>query len=81
MHFLIPKNQINTVTQGFYTGWYQYCFIVIDADGEIRQSRIYKIQERQGRKNVFNFIVTILETALKSSPIVTHTKAGEQSNG
>lgn len=74
----IRAGKTNAVTQGFYTDGYLYRFMVIDADGEIGRSPIYEIQERRGLKTVFNFIVTILETALKSSPTVTPTKAGEQ---
>lgn len=52
--------------------------MTIDADGEIQQSSIYDINGKLDRKTVFNFVVTILETALKSSPTVTPTKAGKQ---
>lgn len=52
--------------------------MAIDAEGEIEKSPIYDITGPQHRKTVFNFIVTILETALKSSPTVKPTKAGEQ---
>ena len=50
----------------------------IDADGEIWESQVYDIRERLAKTTVFNFIVTILETALKCSPTVIRTKAGEQ---
>lgn len=36
--------------------------------------------EQQGGKTIFKFVVTILETALKRSPTVTSTKAGEHSD-
>lgn len=36
--------------------------------------------ERRGGKVIFNIVVTMLETALKCSPTVTLTKAGEQSD-
>lgn len=52
--------------------------MAIDVDGEIEESPIYNIRSRHDKNTVFNFIVTILETALKSSPTVTPTKAGEQ---
>lgn len=52
--------------------------MAINADGEIKQSQVYDISERRGRKTVFNFIATVLETALKCSPTLTPTKAGEQ---
>lgn len=74
----IKAKKTNAVTQGFYTDGYRYCFMAVDADGEIGESPVYDIRERQGRKTVFNFVVTILETALKCSPTVTPTRAGEQ---
>ena len=74
----IRAGKTNTVVQGFYTNGYLYCFMAIDADGEIEESPIYNIRLQRDRKTVFNFMVTILETALKSSPTVTPTKAGEQ---
>lgn len=49
--------------------------MAIDADGEIEKSPVYDIMERRGGKTIFNFVVAILETALKCSPTVT---AGEQ---
>ena len=74
----IRAGKTDTVAQGFYTDGYIYCFMAIDADGEIERSPIYDISLLHGRKTVFNFVVTILETALKSSPTVTPTKAGKQ---
>lgn len=74
----IRAGKTDTVAQGFYTDGYLYCFMAIDTDGEIDQSPIYNINGKHDRKTVFNFIVSILETALKSSPTVTPTKAGEQ---
>ena len=68
----------NTVTQGFYTDGYQYCFMAINADGVVESSPIYDVMNREGGKTIFNFIVTILESAMKSSPIVTPTKSAEQ---
>lgn len=46
--------------------------------GRFWESQVYNIKEQSAKKTVFNFIVTILETALKYSPTVTRTKAGEQ---
>lgn len=74
----IRTGKTNTVTQGFYTNGYLYRFMFINADGEIGDSLIYNIREQGNLKTVFNFIVTILETALKSSPTVTAPTSGEQ---
>ncbi len=45
---------------------------------EIESSAIYNVLNPEGGKTIFNLIVTILESAIKSTPIVTPTKAGEQ---
>ena len=74
----IRAGKTNTIVQGFYTDGYRYCFMAMDAEGEIEKSPIYDISGQQDRKTVFNFIVIILEIALKSSPTVTPTKAGQQ---
>lgn len=74
----IRVGKINAVTQGFYTDGYMYRFMAINAKEEIQESPIYNIDGRQDRKTVFNFIVTILDTPLKSFPTVTPTKTGKQ---
>lgn len=57
---------------------YRYCFIAIDGNGEVESSATYSVLNPEGGKTIFNFIVTILEAAMKSSPTVTPTKAAEQ---
>ena len=74
----IRAGKTNAVTQGFYTDGYRYCFMAINADGQVESSLPYDVRHPEGGKTVFNFIVTILESAMKCSPTVTPTKAAEQ---
>ena len=74
----IRAGKTNIIAQSFYTDGYWYCFMAVDVDGKIERSPIYDISSQQDRKTVFNFIITILEAALKSSPTVTPAKADEQ---
>lgn len=74
----IRAGKINSVTQGFYTHGFRYCFMAIDVDGQVQSSASYDVLAPQGGKTIFNFIVTILESAMDCSPTVTLTKATEQ---
>jgi len=73
----IRAGKTNTVTQGFYTDGYRYCFMAINTDGKVESSMPYEVLSPEGGKTIFNFIVTILESAMKCSPTVTPTKAAE----
>jgi hypothetical protein len=68
----------NTAIQGFYSDGYRYCFMSINAEGVVEVSHQFDVLSPEGCKTIFNFIVTILESAMKSSPNVTPTKAVEQ---
>jgi hypothetical protein len=68
----------NCTVQGFFTDGNMYRFMSISNDGEVMASDIYFIERPGHKKTVFNFIVTILESALKSTPTVTPTKPGLQ---
>jgi len=68
----------NTTIQGFYTDGYLYRFMSIDNEGVVEESPHYSIMSPQGGKTIFNFIVTILESAMKSSPNVSPTKDAEK---
>ena len=74
----IRAGETNVVTQGFYTDGYRYCFMAINADGQVESSVPYNVLNPEGGKTIFNFIVTILESAVKCPPTVTPTKAAEQ---
>jgi hypothetical protein len=64
--------KINAVIQGFYTDGYRYCFMSINTEGVIEASRHFYIPG--DTKTIFNFIIAILESAIKSSPNVSPTK-------
>ena len=74
----IKAGKTNVATQGFYTDGYRYCFMAINADGQVESSTIYEVMTSEGGKTIFNFIVAILESAMKCSPTVKPTKASEQ---
>lgn len=74
----IRAGETNTITQGFYTDGYRYSFMAINADGEVDSSKVYHVINAAGGKTVFNFIVSILESAVRCAPTVTPIKAAEQ---
>ena len=74
----------NCIVQGFFTDGNMYRFMSISNDGEVMASDIYFVNRPKHMKTVFNFIMTILESALESAlkrtPTVTPTKPGLQSD-
>lgn len=52
--------------------------MAITSDRKIKESQIYDIKRQSNKKSVFNFVITILEIAIKSSLTITPTKAGKQ---
>lgn len=67
----------NIVTQGFYSDGTRFTFIHITTDGIIRQSTIFDITRERDLKAVFNFIIIMMETAMKSIPDASPTKPGQ----
>lgn len=74
----IDARKINVVTQDFYTDDFRYCFMTINLEGEIEASKCYDVGILEDGKFVFNFIVTMLKTAMRSSSTVTPTKGVER---
>lgn len=74
----IKAGKTNAVSQGFYTDGYRYCFMAIKTDGNVEQSDLYNVRSSEGLKSIFNFIIAILESAIRSSPTVSPIKAAEQ---
>jgi hypothetical protein len=72
----LRMRKTNVVTQGFYSDGSRFAFICITADGTIELSSIFDIKLEKGLKAVFNFIVTMMVTAMKSTPNATPTKPG-----
>lgn len=52
--------------------------MAINPDGQVESSVSYDVTNRKGTKTILNFIVTILETAMRSSPSVSPTKPAAQ---
>jgi hypothetical protein len=74
----LRAGKTNIITQGFYSDGSQFAFICITADGSIKRSPIFEIGWEDDLKIVFNFIITMMETAMKSTPNATPTKPGQQ---
>lgn len=84
----IKARKTNHVIQGFYSDGSQFRFICIKGDGKIEQSPLFTISFSSRETNkpmvfrerdlqmVFSFIVTMIDTAMKSTPNVTPTKPG-----
>jgi hypothetical protein len=73
----LRARKTNIITRGFYSDGTRFAFICITADGIIEQSAIFNINLARDLKIVFNFIVSMMETAMKSSPNATPTKPGQ----
>jgi len=73
----VRAKKTNLITQGFYSDGARFAFICITADGIIQESAIFNIDHVWDLKMVFNFIVTMMETAMKSTPNATPTKPGQ----
>lgn len=73
----LRAKKTNIITQGFYSDGSRFAFIRITADGTIERSSIFNIDFEGDLKISFNFIVTMMETAMKSTPNVTPAKPGQ----
>jgi hypothetical protein len=73
----LRAKKTNIITQGFYSDGARFAFIYITADGIIEKSAIFDINLARDLKIVFNFIVTMMETAMKRTPNATPTKPGQ----
>ena len=71
-------NEINSITQGFYSDGLRFSFVHITEDGIVKSSEIFDVRVPKGLKYIFSFIVSMMETAMKSTPITTPTKPGLQ---
>jgi hypothetical protein len=73
----LRAKKTNIITQGFYSDGRRFAFICITADGIIQKSAIFEINFARDLKMVFNFIASMMESALKSTPNTTPTKPGQ----
>ncbi|KAF8542562.1 hypothetical protein BDD12DRAFT_676264, partial [Trichophaea hybrida] len=76
MHRLRLQNRrTNNHVQGFYSDGDRYSFLAITNNGEILESAIYDCALLKDHLNtVFNWIVSVLVTSVKSSPTTFPTK-------
>lgn len=63
---------------GFYSNSQRFAFVYITKDGTIKISKTFDIRLPGVLKYVFSFIISIIETAMKSMPTTTLTKPGLQ---
>lgn len=66
------------VVQGFYTDGRQYTFMSIGNDGGVHSSSALAVMNDARRKTIFNSIVRMLDTAMKSTPSASPTKPAEK---
>lgn len=71
-------NKINSMTQGFYSDGLRFAFVHIAEDGIVKSSGIFDVRAPKGLKYIFSFIVSMMETAMKSTPTTTPIKPGLQ---
>lgn len=71
-------NKINSITQGFYSDGLRFGFVHITEDGIVKISGTFDVRLPGGLKYIFSFIVSMMETAMKSTPTTTPTKPGLQ---
>ena len=69
----LQAGKTNVVTQGFWSDGFRYTSMSINNSGTVEQSRCFDIMSDDGLKTIFNFIVSILETSMKSTPNATPT--------
>lgn len=61
-------NKINSMTQGFYIDGLRFAFVHITEDDIFKSSEIFDVRAPKGLKYIFSFIVSMMETAMKSMP-------------
>jgi hypothetical protein len=66
--------EINATVQGFCSDGFQYCFLSVDGAGVVYNSRMYDTNVPGGLQTIYNWMVTMLETATRPSPTTTPLK-------
>ena len=75
MHQLRKQNKKpNAVVQGFYSDGWLYEFMAIDTNGVVLSSDIVNCQSTRDYDLIFSWIVALLYSAAKSSPMTSPTK-------
>lgn len=70
----INAEKQNCMVRGCYTDGERYVFMRIDHEGRVAMSNVYDIRGQEQRKVVFNYIVAVLETAVRTSPTTSPAK-------
>ena len=74
----LRAKKTNITTQDFYSNSIRFAFICNTADRIIKRSLVFDTNSVSQLKLVFSFIITIIETAIKSTPNALPTKPGKQ---
>jgi len=75
----IQANKKNVMAQGFYSDGENYRFLCIRNNGTVMRSAPYDVTVHpKYLKTVFNFLLSMLSTAAKSSPNTSPTKPGTE---
>ena len=69
-------DKVNHCVQGFFSDGTVYCFMAINNEGMIVSSKYYTIESGKELRTVFNWIVSLMATSVKSSPSTSPTKPG-----
>lgn len=64
----IEASKENSVVQGFVTDGSEYQFISIDSRGLVRMSERLRIMNEANRKTIYNWIITMMDTAIRRTP-------------
>jgi len=69
-------DKINHCVQGFFSDGENYGFMAINNEGMVVKSRYYNITDGNDLRTVFNWIVSLMVTSVKSSPSTSPTRPG-----
>lgn len=74
----IQAKKKNVMAQGFFSDGEKYGFLCIRNNGTVMQSSLYDTKHRKFLKSVFNFLLSMLNTAAESSLHTSPTKPGPE---
>jgi len=69
-------DKIDHCVQGFFSDGITYGFMAINNEGMVVSSKSYNIKSGKDLRTVFNWIVSLMVTSVKSSPSTSPTKPG-----
>jgi hypothetical protein len=71
----LRQKKTNITTQGFCSDGTNFRFVRLTPDGTVQRSKFFDID--YDLKTIFNFIITMMETAMESIPGTTLTKPSQ----